>query len=84
MDEMEPQDDGKRSMVKWAMNMPNRSVLGIFRDFDRVYGGGRQCVASSNLVLEISKMASFLHKMHTETMLYSTFLSCRFHWLCRS
>ncbi|KAJ0465361.1 hypothetical protein HanHA300_Chr14g0537441 [Helianthus annuus] len=41
MDEMEPQD-GKRSMVKWVMNMPNR-----------VYGGGSQCVASSNLVLEI-------------------------------
>ncbi|MFS7986890.1 hypothetical protein Hanom_Chr11g01015561 [Helianthus anomalus] len=46
---MEPQD-GKRSMVKWVMNLPNWSALGIFRDFDRVYGGGRQCVASSNLV----------------------------------
>ncbi|KAF5804643.1 hypothetical protein HanRHA438_Chr05g0209191 [Helianthus annuus] len=37
MDEMELQD-GKRSMVKWVMNMPNWSVLGTLIEFIVVKG----------------------------------------------
>ncbi|KAF5758923.1 hypothetical protein HanXRQr2_Chr16g0735041 [Helianthus annuus] len=37
MVEMEPQD-GKRSMVKWIMNLPNRSTVGTLIEFMVVEG----------------------------------------------